>query len=177
MMLASRDIKSSPAAMNPEMNKHQIPLRVLFVCTGNICRSPTAEGLARQLAVSLGVAERFEFDSAGTHAYHVGEAPDQRARKAARARGYDLSALRARMVEPEDFERFDLILAMDRSHLVYLQRICPQHLAHKLDLFLNQSRRFAGQDLNDPYYGGPEGFEVVLDQCEDALREMFARRA
>lgn len=158
------------------MNQKSVT-RVLFVCTGNICRSPTAEGLARHLAASMGVAESFEFDSAGTHAYHVGEAPDLRARKAARARGYDLSALRARLVEPEDFERFDLILAMDRSHLTHLRRICPANLAHKIDLFLNQSSRYAGQDLHDPYYGDAGDFETVLDQCEDALREMFGKAA
>lgn len=158
------------------MNQKSV-IRVLFVCTGNICRSPTAEGLARQLASSMGVADRFEFDSAGTHAYHVGEAPDSRARKAAKARGYDLSALRARLVEPADFERFDLILAMDRSHLTHLRRLCPAPLAHKIDLFLNQSRQYAGQDLHDPYYGDAEDFETVLDQCEDALREMFGKSA
>lgn len=151
------------------------PLRVLFVCTGNICRSPTAEGLAKQLAVRMGVADRFEFDSAGTHAYHIGEAPDSRARKAARARGYDLSALRARLVEPEDFSRFDLILAMDKSHLVYLKRICPPGLAYKVDLFLNQSSQLRGQDLEDPYYGDGEDFERVLDQCELALGELLGR--
>lgn len=151
--------------------------RVLFVCTGNICRSPTAEGLARQIAARLGLAELYDFDSAGTHAYHVGEPPDPRARKAAHARGYDLSGLRARRVEVADFERFDLILAMDRSHLAQLQRLCPAPQAHKLDLFLNQSRQYAGQDLHDPYYGDARDFETVLDQCEDALREMFARAA
>lgn len=153
------------------------PFRILFVCTGNICRSPTAEGLAKQMATTMGVADRFEFDSAGTHAYHIGEAPDQRARRAARARGYDLSALRARLVEPEDFVRFDLILAMDKSHLVYLKRICPPGLAYKIDLFLNQSVSFRGEDLEDPYYGGGEGFERVLDQCEETLDVLLSKQS
>lgn len=155
--------------------KTTCPKRILFVCTGNICRSPTAEGLARHLARAMGVADRFEFDSAGTHAYHIGEPPDRRAQYAARGRGYDLSGLRARLVEEADFERFDLILAMDRSHLVTLHRICPRQYQHKVDLFLNQSTEYAGCDLNDPYYGGTEEFEIVLDQCESALREMFGK--
>jgi protein-tyrosine phosphatase len=149
--------------------------RILFICTGNICRSPTAEGVARHLAATLGVADRFVFDSAGTHAYHVGEPPDLRAQRAARGRGYDLSELRARTVTADDFERFDLILAMDRSHLEFLTRRCPPSLRNKIDLFLNQSSEYVGCDLEDPYYGGSEGFETVLDQCEAALRQLLAK--
>jgi protein-tyrosine phosphatase len=148
-------------------------LKVLFVCTGNICRSPTAEGLAIQLAKARGIADRFEFDSAGTHAYHVGEPPDSRAQRAASKRGYDLSKLRARLLDAKDFERFDLILAMDRSHLTFLQRKCPTQFQSKLDLFLNLSQTYAGQDLEDPYYGGAEGFETVLDQCLSALQGLL----
>ncbi|MBS1210843.1 MAG: phosphotyrosine protein phosphatase [Proteobacteria bacterium] len=146
--------------------------RILFVCTGNICRSPTAEGVARHLAREMGLTG-FEFDSAGTHAYHTGEAPDMRAQKAARRRGYDLSGLRARTVMQEDFESFDLILAMDRGHLAWLQQICPEHLRHKLALFLKYSKMHANGEIEDPYYGGPAGFDRVLDQCEEAMREVF----
>lgn len=149
--------------------------RILFVCTGNICRSPTADGIARHLAAEMGLAHRFEFDSAGTHSWHTGEAPDPRAQTAARKRGYDLSGLRARPVLDGDFDSFDLILAMDKGHLVWLKRECPRHLHGKLDLFLNYSERHAGEDVGDPYYGGPEGFEEVLDQCEDAVRGILAR--
>ena len=149
--------------------------RILFVCTGNICRSPTAEGGARQLAASMGVAERFEFDSAGTHAYHTGEAPDARARQAARKRGYELSDLRARPVVAEDFDRFDLILAMDRGHYAWLKRACPKSIQGRIELFLSYSRSRPDQDVPDPYYGGEEGFEAVLDLCEEAVSELLLR--
>lgn len=149
--------------------------RVLFVCTGNICRSPTAEGLARHWAHALGVADEFEFDSAGTQAYHSGEAPDLRTQAAALRRGYDLSALRARPVLDEDFERFDLILAMDKSHLLWLRQRCPADFVHKLDLFLSYAGDGFAREVSDPYYGGAAGFEVVLDQCEVAVRGLLRR--
>ena len=147
--------------------------RILFVCTGNICRSPTADGIARQLAERLGLERRFEFDSAGTHAYHTGEAPDPRAQRAARGRGYDLSRLRARPLIEEDFETFDLILAMDKGHLVWLKRRCPDHLHHKLALFLSFSELWPHEDVPDPYYGESEDFELVLDMCEETLPRLF----
>lgn len=140
---------------------------LLFVCTGNICRSPTAEGVFRALAEREGLPVRV--DSAGTHDYHVGEPPDRRAAAHARERGYDISGLRARQVAPEDFERFDLLLAMDRGHLARLRQLSPQAQRHKLRLFLD----FAGlqeADVPDPYYGGAEGFEQVLDMIEAASR-------
>ncbi|MBK9218609.1 MAG: low molecular weight phosphotyrosine protein phosphatase [Uliginosibacterium sp.] len=143
-------------------------MRILFVCTGNICRSPTADGVARHLAAKHRL-EQFEFDSAGTHAYHTGEAPDGRTLRAARRRGYDLSKLRARPVQAEDFEVFDLILAMDKGHLVWLQRECPPAFRHKLALFLSYSLRWTGEDLPDPYYGESADFERVLDMCEETL--------
>lgn len=151
--------------------------RILFVCTGNICRSPTADGVARKLAESAGLAGLFEFDSAGTHSYHTGEAPDRRAQAVARRRGYDLSRLRARPVCDEDFEYFDLILAMDKGHLVWLKRACPPSLQHKLDLFLNCVPELAGQDVLDPYYGDTSDFETVFTQCELALRALIARES
>ena len=139
---------------------------VLFVCTGNICRSPTAEGVLRELARKEGIALRVE--SAGTHDYHVGEAPDERAQHHARGRGYDLSAQRARHLRVRDFEEFDLILGMDRGHVEILKLRCPGEHHHKLKLFL------ADRDVPDPYYGGPEGFEQVLDMVEAACRSLLA---
>ena len=147
-------------------------MRILFVCTGNICRSPTADGVARHLATTHRL-EQFEFDSAGTHAYHTGEAPDGRTQRAARRRGYDLSGLRARPVQVEDFASFDLILAMDRGHLVWLQRTCPPALHHKLALFLSYSQRWPDEDLPDPYYGDSADFERVLDMCEETLPRLL----
>ena len=142
------------------------PGSILFVCTGNICRSPTAEGVLRGMAAQKGMALRVE--SAGTHGYHVGEPPDARAQEHARRRGYDLSAQRARRVAARDFEEFDLILAMDRGHLAILGHACPPAHRHKLRLLLAEG------DVPDPYYGGPEGFERVLDLVEAACRELLA---
>ncbi len=141
-------------------------LQVLFVCTGNICRSPTAEGVLRELGRREGVPLRVE--SRGTHDYHVGEPPDERAQHHARRRGYDLSAQRARKLSGRDFEEFDLILAMDEGHLRLLRRICPAEHASKVRLFM------PGRDVPDPYYGGPEGFEQVLDLVEAGCRELLA---
>lgn len=153
--------------------------RVLFVCMGNICRSPTAEGVTRALAERTGVAEQFDFDSAGTHGYHIGNPPDQRARQAAAGRGYDLSALKARQVNEFDFARFDHILAMDRDNLALLKQACPEKHRAKLRLFLEFAANFEEEEVPDPYYGGAEGFERVLDLVEDAatglLRE-FAKK-
>jgi protein-tyrosine phosphatase len=146
---------------------------VLFVCTGNICRSPTAEAIFRKLATDAGMAETVTADSAGTHAYHVGEPPDPRARKAAAKRGYDLSALRARTIEDADFQRFDLILAMDQEHYAILAGIAGSAASHKLKLMMSYARRFKERDVPDPYYGGPQGFERVLDMLEDAARGLL----
>jgi protein-tyrosine phosphatase len=142
--------------------------RILFVCTGNICRSPTAEGVARTLANRQGLTSAFDFDSAGTHGYHVGEAPDPRTVAAARKRGYDLSGLRARRVTDFDFVAFDQLLAMDRSHLDIMTRACPPAHRHKLKLFLDYAIQFDEAEVPDPYYGGPQGFDHVLDLVEDA---------
>jgi protein-tyrosine phosphatase len=133
---------------------------VLFVCTGNICRSPTAEAVLKDLATKTGVELRVE--SAGIGDWHVGQPPDERAQHHAKTRGYDLSAQRARQVRKRDFEEFDLIVAMDRGHLEILQDHCPPQHRGKLRMLVK------GRDVPDPYYGGPEGFEQVLDMVEAA---------
>lgn len=141
---------------------------ILLVCMGNICRSPTAEGVLRALVEREGLGAYFEIDSAGTHGYHMGEPPDERTCKAARRRGYDLSALRARRVLDIDFMHFDHILAMDRNNLSLLERACPAKHRQKLGLFLEYAAKFDDDEVPDPYYGGEEGFERVLDLIEDA---------
>ncbi len=150
-----------------------MPHKVLFVCTGNICRSPTAEGVARGLATQRGLEHLFEFDSAGTHGYHIGNPPDPRSIAAALRRGYDLAPLRARRVTEFDFIRFDRLLAMDREHLESLQRACPRAHQKKLGLFLDFSERFDEDEVPDPYYGGVQGFEHVLDLVEDAAAQLI----
>ena len=141
---------------------------VLFVCTGNICRSPTAEAIFSKLVSDSGRSEQIVAGSAGTHGYHIGEPPDPRARDAAAARGYDLSPLRARKLEPGDFERFDLLVAMDREHLSALTRLAHPSQAHKLRLMMSFARNFGEKDVPDPYYGDSQDFERVLDMLEDA---------
>ena len=150
-------------------------LQILIVCTGNICRSPTAEGVLRAAVERRGLSDRVLVASAGTHDYHIGEAPDPRSVKHAKRRGYDLSALRASQVTREDFDRFDYILAMDRGHLRMLRSIAPANARAKLGLFLEPSARWKGEDVPDPYYGGPEGFEEVLDRVEEAAERWLDR--
>lgn len=142
--------------------------KVLFVCMGNICRSPTAEGVFRDKAKLAGLHKNIQIDSAGTHDYHVGKPPDARAQEAAKKRGYDLSDLRGRQVCPADFETFDFVLAMDRDNLTLLQQQCPAHLQHKVRRLLAFSKRYPNLDVPDPYYGGSSGFDRVLDMVEDA---------
>jgi protein-tyrosine phosphatase len=142
--------------------------RVLFVCTGNICRSPTAEAVFRRLVREAGLADRISADSAGTHGYHVGEPPDPRTQAAASVRGYDLSGLRARRVGREDFHRFDLVLAMDRDHHAILARLAPPSAGHKVRLLMEFARHSRADEVPDPYYGGPDSFELVLNLVEDA---------
>jgi len=149
-------------------------VRILFVCLGNICRSPTAEVVFRAVAAREAPDLMLEVDSAGTAGYHVGEPPDRRTREAAARRGYDLSALRARVIEPNDFERFDLILAMDRENLRALQRRAPAHARERLRLFLEFAPEAGVSEVPDPYYGGPNGFEDVLDLIEAASRGLVA---
>jgi len=152
---------------------------ILLVCMGNICRSPLAEGVLRAQAEAAGLAEVFEFDSAGTLGAHAGEAPDSRAQLVAARRGYDISRQRARRVVVEDFRRFDLVLAMDRSNLAVLERMCPTPYLPKLKLFMEVAQRVGEGDdeVPDPYYGGEAGFERVLDMCEKAARAIVASYA
>ena len=141
---------------------------VLFVCMGNICRSPTAEGVFRHLLDREAPELDVEIDSAGTHAYHIGDQPDRRAQAAAIRRGVDLSTIRARKVSASDFSRFDLILAMDEDNLALLVEYCPPDQRHKLRLFLEYAVESAVENVPDPYYGGANGFEQVLDLVEVA---------
>lgn len=143
-------------------------MRILFVCMGNICRSPTAEGVFRSLVQERAPHLALEIDSAGTHDYHVGEPPDSRAIAAAARRGIDLRGLRARQVGDEDFERFDLILAMDRLNYVTLLDRAPETSRERIRLFMQYAGDTSEEDVPDPYYGGPLGFEQVLDLAEEA---------
>jgi protein-tyrosine phosphatase len=161
----------------------QPPRKVLMVCMGNICRSPTAEGVLRRKLREAGLHELVVVDSAGTHSYHVGEPPDHRAVEHAKRRGYDLSALRARQVSDADFERFDLILAMDRENLGELRAVAPGARARAKVRLLREfdPASAGGEDLDvpDPYYGGARGFETVLDlvaaACGGLLDDLRAR--
>ena len=148
-------------------------MKILFVCLGNICRSPTAEVVFRTVAAREAPELTLEVDSAGTAGYHIGEPPDIRTRKAAGRRGYDMSALRARIVEPRDFETFDLILAMDRENLTTLQQRAPAHARGRVRLFLEFAEGATVSEVPDPYYGGPNGFEEVLDLVEAATRGLL----
>jgi len=158
-------------------------MKILFVCLGNICRSPTAEIVFREIVAREAPDLGIEIDSAGTAAYHVGSPPDSRTRQAALRRGYDMSALRARVVEPQDFNRYDLILAMDRQNFEALRQRAPAAAHERIRMFLEFAPNADATDVPDPYYGGPNGFEEVLDLVEAAARGLLehvrteARRA
>ncbi len=142
-------------------------LRVLFVCLGNICRSPTAEAVLRHKLAAAGLDRQVEVDSAGTGDWHIGKAPDARTQSAAARRGYDLSGLRGRQVQKDDFQRFDLILAMDKNNLSHLFGLAYKGVQAELDLFLRRYQ-ISIDEVPDPYYGGDQGFEQVLDLVEHA---------
>ena len=150
------------------------PLGVLFVCTGNICLSPTAEGQFRALVAQHGLGESFRIDSAATHAYHIGKGPDPRTVQAAAQRGLDLAPLRARQVGVSDFHDFHAIIAMDRGHLEILHHLAPPNAGAEVSLFLDHAPHTGLRDVPDPYYGGPEGFEQVLDLIEAGCRGLLA---
>ena len=152
---------------------------ILFVCMGNICRSPTAEGVFRARAERAGLAAALHIDSAGTHAYHVGHQPDVRSTTYAAKRGYDLSTQRARQVQARDFAVFDRIYAMDHDNLALLEAACPDEHRHKLGLFMKFATHSGSDVVPDPYYDEGKGFDLVLDYIEDAsdglLAELTAR--
>jgi protein-tyrosine phosphatase len=165
--------ESGSQSADPDQKGASQMTKVLFVCMGNICRSPTAQGVFRKMVVEAGLENWVIIESAGTHAYHVGEPPDARAQQAAKRRGYEIADLRARQITQEDFRNFDVILAMDWENLALLQQQCPKPHKHKLHLLM----RFAGEHdaatVPDPYYGGPEGFNTVLDYVEDACQGLI----
>jgi protein-tyrosine phosphatase len=147
--------------------------KVLFVCLGNICRSPTADGVFRELIAREKLDQKIRVDSAGTGDWHIGKAPDSRTVAAARQRGYDLSVLRARQVSTRDFAEFDYVLAMDKSNLMNLQRIKPSNYSGHLGLFLEFGSRGDYREVPDPYHGDREDFELVLDLVEDAAQGLL----
>lgn len=149
-------------------------VRVCFVCLGNICRSPTAEGVFRQRVRQAGLEHAIAIDSAGTHGYHIGSAPDPRACEAAARRGVDLTEQKARQATRRDFQTFDYVLAMDRSNLVNLERICPSGYRDRLRLFLDFAENVPVHEVPDPYFGGEHGFEQVLDLVESAADGLLA---
>ena len=149
-------------------------MRILFVCMGNICRSPTAEGVMRRLVEDAGLADRVEIESAGTGGWHAGEPPDRRATQAARRRGITLEGA-ARQIRPADFHDFDLLIALDRANLRELLAVAPdEEAAEKVRLLREFDPRASGElDVPDPYYGGDRGFETVLDMVEAACRGLL----
>ncbi len=148
--------------------KNKAKVTVLFICMGNICRSPTAHGVFRNLVQSEGLGDFINIDSAGTHAYHVGEPPDGRAQQTAIGRGVDLSDLRARKAVEEDFAHYDYILVMDQDNYHSLSAICPGGMEWKIGLFLDYAPNLKTREVPDPYYGGSKGFDYVFDLVEAA---------
>ncbi|PIO49159.1 MAG: phosphotyrosine protein phosphatase [[Chlorobium] sp. 445] len=154
-------------------HSHAKPVRVLFVCLGNICRSPSAEGVFRKLLHEANLAAAFEIDSAGTASYHIGEPADYRAETAAAERGIDISAHRARQVHRKDFDTYDWIIAMDKSNLENLRRMCPQKLQHKLKLIMSFASHHTLDEVPDPYYGDERDFKYMLDLLQDACKGLL----
>ncbi len=150
-------------------------IRVLFVCTGNICRSPTAEGVFRSLVDAAGLERRIETDSAGTIAYHAGAAPDGRSVETALERGIDLSGQRARQIEASDFTGFDYLVALDTSHLERLTELCPAGENHRICMLMDFAPQAGVRDVPDPYYSAFGGFERVFDMIEAGARGLLER--
>ncbi len=149
------------------------PFHVVFICMGNICRSPTAHGVFRERVHQAGLADRIRVDSAGTHNYHPGKPPDPRSQRHAGQRGYDLSDLRARQLQAEDFHGAHLLLTMDHENLALARSMCPPEHQHKLRRFTEFCLRHDAPEVPDPYFGGAEGFEHVLDLVEDACEGLL----
>ena len=149
------------------------PFRVLMVCTGNICRSPTAHGVLEKMVTNAGLQTSIQVDSAGTHSYHVGEAPDGRSQQHALRRGYDLSHQRARQLTAQDFDDFDLVLVMDSSNEIAVRKISTAAQQLRLKRLTDFCQRFDDKQVPDPYYGGERGFEHVLDLVEDACQGLL----
>jgi len=152
----------------------QEKITVLFVCMGNICRSPTAEGVFRHVVTQAELDGQIHTDSAGTHAFHVGEPPDRRAQETAQSRGIDISDLQARRVADDDFEKFDYIIAMDKDNLAGLLNQCPDAHKEKVHLFLGFAEHLTETEVPDPYYGGQNGFVRVFDMVEAASNGLLA---
>lgn len=150
-------------------------VKVLFVCMGNICRSPTAEVVFNHLVNESGVAEHIQIDSAGTHGYHIGDEPDRRTQKAAEKRGLPMSHLRARQVDLDDFEMFDYIVAMDQDNYDHLVALSPKNHKDKVSLLLVHSETIDDREVPDPYYGGLNGFEHVLDLVHEGSRALLEK--
>lgn len=148
-------------------------IKILFVCMGNICRSPTAHGVFQKILQDHSLADVVAVDSAGTHAYHIGKGADERSQLAASHRGIDLSSLRARQVTPADFQNFDYVLAMDNDNLQHLEMICPPDRRNRLRLFMEFAPQMKKREVPDPYYGGSRGFEQVLDLVEAAAEGLL----
>jgi protein-tyrosine phosphatase len=150
-------------------------VKVLFVCMGNICRSPTAQGVFRKLVGEAGLTEEIHIDSAGTHAYHIGEPPDPRAQETALRRGIDLSDLRARRAAPTDFDEYHYVLAMDQENYHALSDLCPpgRGLERRLSLLMDYAPQARLREVPDPYYGAAGGFEAVFDMVEEAARGLL----
>ena len=155
------------------MKKDQIS--VLFVCTGNICRSPTAEGIFRDMVEDAGLSNKVKIDSAGMIAFHTGESPDPRSQEAARKRGVDLSDIRARQISNQDFHAFDLLIALDRSHKEQMQDHAPENSEARIQLLMDYAPHLELEDVPDPYYGGPDGFENVLDLIASASEGLLQK--
>ena len=147
--------------------------RILFVCMGNICRSPTAEGLLISKVSAENVSHKFEIDSCGTHDYHLGHSPDSRTQEAAALRGINLSDLRSRKIKLSDFEYYDLILVMDKLNENFLMNLCPKEYQYKIKLMLSYLPDYPIDEVPDPYYGGEDGFDQVLDILEEAIEALY----
>lgn len=148
------------------------PVKVLFVCMGNICRSPTAHGIFQQLVDEQGLGDSIQVDSAGTHSYHIGNPPDSRSQATARERGVDLSGLRARRFVSDDFQEFDYVIGMDQDNVAYMQSKRPDDAGSEAQLMLRYSNQYTRPDVPDPYFGN-DGFDLVFDMIDDASRGLL----